>query len=255
MSSIDPKILKKIKKCLALSASPNPNEAAVAMRQAHALMRQHGVDAHHVAMAEVGEAKTEIRTMARDKPANWEVALAATVGKAFGCQMLVSRMIVPKEYRAYLNEGHFLFIGQKAQAEVAAYTASVLVRKCKMARQKWIAEHRASLGAAGGNKAKATRMGDAFAEGWVGAIGKLVADFANPAQVEDAIERHVAEIKTGDNAPTRKVKPKDIGQDEIIAIQMGVRAAKGESLYRPMHADAPPMAISHANDMPSSNTH
>jgi hypothetical protein len=39
MSVIDPKILNKIKKCLALGASANPNEAAVAMRQAHALMR------------------------------------------------------------------------------------------------------------------------------------------------------------------------------------------------------------------------
>lgn len=38
MSNIDPKILSKIKKCLALSSSPNPNEAAIDMRQAHALI-------------------------------------------------------------------------------------------------------------------------------------------------------------------------------------------------------------------------
>lgn len=243
MSSIDPKILKKIKKCLALSSSPNPNEAAVAMRQAHALMRQHGVDAHHVTMSEIGESTADIRTMSRDKPANWEAALAATVGKAFGCQMLISRTMVPKEYRHYLNEGQFIFIGQKGQAEVAAYTVAVLSRKCKTARQKWIAEHLAGMTTIRGGKTKATRMGDAFAEGWVHSIGKLVADFANPKEVEEAIERHVAEKNAGKDAPTRKVKPKDIGQEEMIAAQMGARAAKGESIYRPMHTTAPQMAI------------
>ncbi len=152
MSAIDPKILSKIKKCLALSGSPNPHEAAVAMRQAHALMRQHGVDVHHVTMSEIGESTADIRTMSRDKPANWEAALAATVGKAFGCQMLISRTMVPKKYRHYLNEGQFIFIGQKGQAEVAAYTVAVLSRKCKTARQKWIAEHLSGLGTVRGGK-------------------------------------------------------------------------------------------------------
>lgn len=234
MSAIDEKILKKIKKCLALSTSPNPNEAAVAMRQAHALMRQYGVDAHQVAMSEIGEACADSKTMSRDKPANWEASLAATVGKAFGCQMLISRTVYPIESRTYLNEGQFIFIGQKAQAEVAAYTASVLVRKCKTARQKWISEHLAGLGTVRGGKAKATRMGDAFAEGWVLSIRKLVADFANPPDIEQAIERHIAEKAIDGNALTRSVKAKDIGREELVAAQMGVRAAKGESLYRPM---------------------
>ena len=36
MAEIDAKILAKIKKCLALASSSNPNEAATAMRQARA---------------------------------------------------------------------------------------------------------------------------------------------------------------------------------------------------------------------------
>lgn len=244
MSSIDPKILKKIKKCLALSASPNPNEAAVAMRQAHALMRQHGVDVHHVTMSEIGEATAGIRTMSRDKPANWEASLAATVGRAFGCQILISRSMYPKEYRCYANQGEFIFIGQKAQAEIAAYTAEVLARKCKSARKKWITEHLAGLGGIPGGKTKATRMGDAFAEGWVYSIDKLVSDFANPKEIADAIERHVTEKKVGNDAPTRQVSEKDMGQDEILAAHMGARAAKGESLYRPMGTGPAQLAIS-----------
>ncbi len=47
---VDPKILGKIKKCLALSSSDNPHEAAAAMRQAHALMAAHGVSAEQITM-------------------------------------------------------------------------------------------------------------------------------------------------------------------------------------------------------------
>lgn len=42
--NVDPKILSKIKKCLALSASSNENEAAIALRQAQRLMAEFGGD-------------------------------------------------------------------------------------------------------------------------------------------------------------------------------------------------------------------
>ncbi len=89
--NIDPKILSKIKKCLALSTSDNPNEAATALRQAHALMAAHGVSTEQITMADIGEASAKSRTMARSKPAHWEGALASTVGRAFGCQLMMLR--------------------------------------------------------------------------------------------------------------------------------------------------------------------
>lgn len=49
-------ILRKIKACLRLAASSNPNEAASALRQAQAMMRAHGIthaEALNVDMAEV----------------------------------------------------------------------------------------------------------------------------------------------------------------------------------------------------------
>ena len=243
MSNIDPKILSKIKKCLALGTSPNPHEAAAAMRQAHALMRQHGVDAHSVSMADIGESRADIRTMARDKPAQWEAKLAATVGRAFGCKLLISKKVLPKEYRGHLNEGAFIFVGQEGQAEVAAYTASVLSRKCKTARQKWIAEHLVGMSIGRGGKAQVTRMGDAFAEGWVHSIGKLVCDFANPTDIEHAINKHVAERSGSGEASTRSIKSSQFGPGELAAASMGARAAAGESLYRPMRTNAPQAAI------------
>lgn len=238
---VDPKILSKIKKCLALGSSPNPHEAAAAMRQAHALMSKHGVDAQGLAMAELGESSLKIRTMARDKPAKWEAQLAATVGKAFGCKLLISRNLYPSEYRKTCNEGTFIFIGQKAQAEVAAYTASVLARKCKVARQKWISEHLSGFHI---TKAKMTRMGDAFAEGWVNSIAKLVSDFANPPEIDEAINRKVEGMSSGSDAPTRGKKSHEMDHSEVYAVLKGSEAAAGESIYRPMNTREAPLAIS-----------
>lgn len=239
MSSIDPKVLAKIKKCMALATSCNPNEAATALRQAHALMAKHGVSAHEVTMSDIGEASAKSCTMSRDKPAHWETRLAALVGKAFGCQLMVSRTKMVKG-RGYVNEGAYIFVGLKHQAEVASYTASVLIRKCKSARASWIAEHLSGLGrGVKGGKSKLTRMGDMFAEGWVESIGALVHEFANPPEVEDAIKKCIESQVTGkDDSPTRSVKSEEIGRHERLAVAMGMKSAQGVALYRPMGGEA-----------------
>lgn len=247
MSGIDSKILGKIKKCLALSGSSNSNEAATALRQAHALMSKHGVSAHEITMGDIGEARAESKTMSRDKPAHWETRLAALVGKAFGCQIMVHRAVLPKGL-GHINEGHYVFVGLKQQAEVAAYTATVLMRKCKTVRQKWLNENLAGMGVGvKGVKAKKTRMADMFAEGWVETIGKLVADFANPPQVDAAIERHIDQQSSGSEAPTRSVSRQDVGNHEYAAAAMGMKAAKGESLFRPMATGEAPLALGQFN--------
>ena len=231
---IDPKILGKIKKCLALAGSDNPNEAAVALKQAHTLMEKHGVSNFEVTMSDIGESETQARTMARDKPAQWECNLAALVGKAFGCRLMIHKSVLPKVYGP-ANDGKFVFVGLKHQAEVAAYTASVLIRKCKTARQNWIktffVENGLDRSVGRGRKSK---MGDAFAEGWVAQIRPLVTDFANPKEIEDAIDRHVDESTKGAQAQAREAKSAGRYADSL-AVAAGMRAAKGESLYRPMN--------------------
>ena len=243
MSEIDPRVLAKIKKCLALSGSSNPNEAATALRQAHALMDKHGVSTHEVTMADIGEFVTDSRTMARDKPARWETSLASIVGKAFGCQIIVSRNLRQKGF-GHANTGKYVFIGLKQQAEVASYTATVLIRKCKSARQKWLADNLAGLGRGYvGGKAKMSRMGDMFAEGWVAEIGKLVAEFANPPEVDTAIKLLIEQRTNGEHAETRSVATQKIGAQERVAAMAGMRAAQGESLHRPMQTGETQMAL------------
>jgi hypothetical protein len=247
--NIDPKILSKIQKCLALASSDNPNEAATALRQAHALMAKYGVTSEAITMADIGESKISSRTMARNKPSAWETHLAATVGKAFGCKLMVSRFVpkegvkLPKGSRGVFNEGGFIFVGLKSQVEIAAYTAQVLVRKCQRARSQWIHDKLSGISSRPGGKKLVTAMGDEFALGWVAQIQRLVHDFAHPPEIDSAIDQYIESAATT-GAPDAQTRHTRTENERAIALARlaGMAAAKGESLHRPVNgAHAAPL--------------
>jgi hypothetical protein len=234
-ATIDPKIIGKIKKCLALSASSNPNEAATALRQARLLMEKHGIDAHQIAMAEIAETTADSHTLSRGKAAQWETAIASIVGRAFGCQLMFL-----KDYKVLRSGkikmvGSFIFVGLRQQAEIASYTATVLIRRCKKARQEWIATNfkGLSVGVAGAKK-KISNMGDAFALGWAHEINKLVSDFALSSEVEEAIKKHIHDRSNGGKEAAVRKPTQDADGTFALAARAGIEAAKGERLYRPM---------------------
>lgn len=241
MADLDPRILGKIKKCLALSTSSNQNEAATALRQAHALMEKHGVSSHEITMSDIGESEAQSRTMSRDKPAQWEVLLASMIGKAFGCQVMFLHQKHSRSSKP-VNKGAYVFVGLKHQAEVASYTASVLARKCKNTRQAWLKENLSGLGQHLGGKAKMTRMGDMFAEGWCLSVTKIVSDFANPPEVDSAITDFI-ESKTTSKEPAKVRSVEKADKHEQIAAMAGMRAAKDVSLYRSMNTADRPLSI------------
>lgn len=243
------RILDKIKKCLALARSSNPHEAEAAMRQAQKLMQAHGIDAHAVTASEVGETAVKSQTMARDMMAKWECLLASEVGKAFGCQMLISRSLVPDDLvirgrKPIINEGSFIYIGLKHQAEVAAYTAQVLIRRCKKARAEFIADKLGHITGLKGGRKKATELGDAFATGWVLQVTKTVQAFANPEGIDAAIADHVTKRGARGTVEGRG----DLkGTGASAAATLGAQAAKGESLHRPMGQADRGLALGHNN--------
>ena len=75
------KIIDKICKCLRLSESGNPNEAALALRQATSLMKKYGVSDTQILAAEVTEGATFAGE--RYNPPFWALALANLVANAF----------------------------------------------------------------------------------------------------------------------------------------------------------------------------
>jgi len=176
------KILAKIKKCLALSASSNEHEANAAFRQARKLMDAHGISELDVHAAEAEEHRA--KAGAETKPPNWEASLAARVGDAFGCKVIFRGGAWRAGRRA---RGEWSYIGCGAAPEVAQYTFTVLARQARYARECHI---KARLKRC--KPATKTRRADLFSEGWVLAVTDTIDAFAGPDQHATAIAAYVA---------------------------------------------------------------
>lgn len=165
--------LRKIKACLRLAASSNPNEAAAALRQAQALMSSHQIS--HLDALDVDDA--EVNTRCRGAmPAQSLVALLATVSDGIGVQSIMIRSIVPGGGGRTV----FRFYGTNGSAEVAAYAFTVLRRQLDKDRLKHIARVRKR-----GNR---EARGEVFALHWVSAIARLFPKATVPESAQLAID-------------------------------------------------------------------
>lgn len=176
------RILDKIRKCLALSASSNEHEAKAALRQARKLMETHGISELDVQAAEAEERRA--RSNAEARPANWETALACHIADAFGCKVIFSSGAWSAHRRA---RGEWCYIGCGAAPEVAQYAFSVLERQARRARESHI---KARLKRC--KQATKTRRADLFSEGWVRAVAGTIEAFAGNDQQSAAIDAYVA---------------------------------------------------------------
>lgn len=153
--------LRKIQKCLNLSKSSEPHEAARAMEQAQKLMQQ--FDVEHPELLAVGVLEGAGASRAKKSPPSYEVRLARVVADAFGCNMLFS----PGSTLARVS-GSYRFVGVGTAAEVAGYTFEVLARKLTAARTEYT---KTKLGRYKKNKIAAA---DEFCVGWVRAVESCV---------------------------------------------------------------------------------
>jgi hypothetical protein len=145
--------LRRVRACLALAESPEPHEAAAALRQAEALMRRHGLSAADIDMSVVRE---ERATLGRGvHPAPYLCNLALMIAGVLGCT-------------AYAIPRRVVFVGVGPPAEIAAYAYLVLGRQLLRAR----AEHRRRR--TRGAEHKRTARADAWAVGWVEGVRRLV---------------------------------------------------------------------------------
>ncbi|UCZ84437.1 DUF2786 domain-containing protein [Pseudomonas sp. L5B5] len=216
------KALDKIKKCLRLATSANAHEAAVAMRQAQALMQQYGIGQTDVNMADVLEC-TAVAGSKRT-PAKWEAQLAHTVARAYTCKVIFASGI-----------GRWNFIGE--MAEVAGYTMTVLLRQVRQARRDFTLTRLKNC-----KQATKVRRADVFCEAWVHAVYEQVATFAG-AKLSPAVEQYLAhhypdlvQQKPRDrNATTRR----KAGIRAIGDALHGVLAAADVRLNHGMATEAP----------------
>lgn len=208
------KIIDKICKCLRLSESCNPNEAALALRQAHALMEKYGITEEQLIAAEVAEASALAGE--RYNPPFWALALSELVAKVYTCRTLVSRR--------YGRQPEFRFVGMGAMAEIAMYTFAVLYRNLARARDNFVRDlPEASL-------EERERRGDVFAQAWLFRIARMVADFAHSSSNNEVVDRYIRE-NYGDTQDLAGQPTPPVNED-YEDILSGMRAASGVVLLR-----------------------
>ncbi|WP_353189569.1 DUF2786 domain-containing protein [Pandoraea pnomenusa] len=231
MTSDHSKILDKIKKCLALSASCNEHEAEAALRQARKLMEAHGLTETHLQAAEAEERRA--KSGAKTHPSRWETLLAQHVGDAFNCAVIFSSS-------GWVASGEWCFIGCGAAPEVAGYAFSVLCRQAKRARAQHIQQR---LGRC--KSATKTRRADLFSEGWVRAVAGTIAAFSCSDRESEAIEAYmtvhypsVKELKTRDRNDGRALRDHEYGD-----YAAGRASGHDAKLHRGIGATAQPLAL------------
>ena len=210
------KIIDKIHKCLRLADSGNPNEAAMALRQAQAMMRKYKIREEEVRDYQVNEASAT--SGGYYNPPYWAIALSELVAQAFDCRAYITR--------AQEQRPSFRFIGVNYAAAVAAYTFTVLFRQLRQARRQYMAELTID------DKQEQLRQGNVFAQAWLFRIAKTVAEFTNDhaaqATVDDYVRQHYGETADCTREPTAPAS-----QDYEVILS-GLRAADAVELFRPM---------------------
>ncbi|WP_066568117.1 DUF2786 domain-containing protein [Snodgrassella sp. CFCC 13594] len=182
--------LEKIKKCLRLAKSANEHEAAQALKQAQALMREHGVTDFDVVLSEVTEAgvKTPVACP------RWQHGLFNVCKKAFGCGGYIEKDF---DYLANRYTASYKFYGVAPKPELASYAYEVLLRQIRAARRQYIA---IELKRVRSTKNKTYRA-DQFCEGWVVAVLNKVEVFANTLEEQQKLDSYFARL--GEMKPTK----------------------------------------------------
>lgn len=211
------KIIDKICKCLRLSESGNPNEAALALRHATNMMKRYGISDAQILAADVSECTTQAGE--RYNPPFWALALANLVAEAFECRNLILRQ--------YGRRPEFRFIGLGFKAEVATYSYTVLQRNLLRAIEEF------ELSIKDNNikdEIEIKRRIEVFAQAWLFRVGRTVSDFIGENADKAIIDEYIQE-KYGDAAELagEPIETQNADYEDILS---GMRAANEVELFR-----------------------
>jgi len=229
------KIIDKICKCLRLSESGNPNEAALALRQANGMMQKYGITDAQVMAADVSESATQAGE--RYNPPFWALALANLVAEAFQCRNLISRR--------YGRPPEFRFIGLGFKAEVATYSYTVLHRYLVRAIEEFELSVKENKNKGDFEKhiQEKQRRVEVFAQAWLFRVGRTVSEFIGEDADKEIIDAYIEE-KYGETAEFvgEPAETQNADYDDILS---GMRAANEVELYRSVGRYLVPQLLQH----------
>jgi hypothetical protein len=242
MSEFDPqeieRVIRKIKHCLALSASANEHEAATALRQAQKLMQKYRLTELDVQLSDVGKSEYE---KAKARRPSWDRELSSLVAVTFGCRSYTqSRLSIE---RLVVLE-HVLFVGVSPSHEIAKYAYEALLTKVTLARKQYMSAVRAGL--AGRGKYSVETRGNHFAHAWISAVSRKLASLAPEAddlsesqgkalmlsQTQDnaLIEQFMFELSNGREPTSRRAG--NLAKPNRSDLYAGYLAGEKEELHR-----------------------
>ena len=217
------KILDRLKKLLALAGSSNPNEAAVAFKQAQKLMQAHALSDLDVDLLEVCRADSAV--VMASMPQSHTIGLANLVETAFGCRVILS---------GRPGAVYFSFVGVGDAAEIACYVFDVLLRQLNGARKSFIAT---SLDKRLKRSTK-TRRADLYCRAWVTRIAETIEAFVmsdrDKALIESYWERNFGQ------ASQHVAKTRSAQRRDTSAYIAGLKDAAGVTLNRAMKGSRTP---------------
>lgn len=214
------KYLNKIKKLLNLAKrTTNANEAANAMSQAQALMRQHGLTESDVELMAINEAGSKtVPSHARKTPV-YMAGLMQLISDAFGVQ---SYLLFKQG-----NKDTVIFYGPNERPLIAAYAFDVLSRQMMKARREFSAGLRKNI-----KPSTKIARADTFCEGWVAGVWQVIDEFVVSDAEATLIEAYHRKLQQDIGVTTREPRDAKTVRGGDDARSAGYIAGKNANLHR-----------------------
>lgn len=208
------KLISRLKKCLALSASPEPHEAAAALRHAQKLMRELGLTEADLLGLELADALVKTREgFGACRTMNF---LTSIVMEAFGVQCIYERN------PGTANRLNVRYVGPRDRVLLAEYSHRVVWRAMQGAWDTFLTQRPWLKG--DGGKRQALHLG------WLVGVREKVEAIVPPEEETAAVNRWIVQ-RYGELVPGKAVKQKPVN---AAAFNAGVEAAEDFSLHTPV---------------------
>lgn len=209
------KLTEKLKKCMALSKSPEPHEAAAALRQAQKIMSELGITEDDLDGLEMADAVVKTREgFGRCRTMS---ALANMLEDAFGVKAVF------EANPGSANRLNVRYIGPRARVMLAEYAHKVVWRAMQSAWDELLVT-RPWMKSDGGKR-------QAFHLGWLRGVREKVMAIAPTEAEEKAIQRYCDRLYRGGLVTQEAHKRKQLDASAFLA---GNAAAANFNLHRPV---------------------
>ncbi|MDN3698460.1 MULTISPECIES: DUF2786 domain-containing protein [Vibrio] len=214
------KALKKIAKCLELGNSANVNEAANAIKMAHALMVKYGLDKDDIEFIKMG--KTQSSHLLPANVSSTILRVIRGINTRFGVEAVLLNHKGLKRVE---------FIGEADRAIFAAFAFDIVYRELN----EHTGQFRNSFSGSGTSNLEVTRRVNSFVSGWVeGALEKLpiiTPDEESANKINNYIDKEFENI----DRETFKQQLREAMKNLTADYEVGLKKGRKVSVNRPIN--------------------